>query len=794
MSVAKSHEPNPLVSSGPNSSLDFLRSRKLGRSASVSSPSVPLSVQRATRWSSNEDSILPVGTPTANFAKDSNYLDSSMPEKLRHPRNSQSISSIHEFNHYQQDQLASLQRLPDLNQRNPFVTFSSSFPTRSIAENFDFISAAPGANPSKNPNDLLNQTSNFQNSQITQSSLPIIPKISDSEPNKPVSKEMARQYQVKLASLFVWALVKDSFGILVSSTATTALSPKIGYSISDHSIINEEARFITFCEEILRVTELSESVIYMALRYVALYTQMKNEDPSSPGILLDEYASEFKVFVVGLIIANKTLEDNPYTNKTWSEVSKIPVEELTLHEREFLSIFSFRLLLNEKHYLEWKSEVVRFVEGYENYRERRRILESQKKAIESQKSSEPMYQNQSLYSSPLTYIPENWSQTPSTNQLAFSNQPPPGMDDLVWSKTAKLLNQVSNVTPVTTNDSRGSIKHKVLMSQTQPHKNAPFDTSMSSNFVNTLSSNGNLNNHVFSNVNFSKEDFDITSNRQLDSNSFSTNAGPLFTPYGINVQSNIQSSTPPRNPYSTSSTILHERLLAASERGYPQFHGFPLPHDEEADHVMLLSMMSLSQRESSATLSSLQPLLTLNRAPTPSYETYPVPGPYQGPTSYSNSNSQIELSTTDLPRYNQSYTSLHQIQIQYPPSRSTTPFTEFTEYTEESSLSSLSPDNRVYPIAFPGALPTLPFILPPPVEPQHNNIHALNNTSTTELSIVTGNTVMPKDEDSEFLPQYLPPKPLLPYSFAPRFDMFTGSWFDGYRPQRDWESAGTGGG
>ncbi|KAI6137202.1 hypothetical protein F5141DRAFT_1193542 [Pisolithus sp. B1] len=47
--------------------------------------------------------------------------------------------------------------------------------------------------------------------------------------------------------------------------------------------------------------------------------------------------SEFRIAVAALMMANKFLDDNTYTNKTWSEVSGIDLSEIHKMEREFLT-------------------------------------------------------------------------------------------------------------------------------------------------------------------------------------------------------------------------------------------------------------------------------------------------------------------------------------------------------------------------------------------------------------------------------------------------------------------------
>lgn len=55
----------------------------------------------------------------------------------------------------------------------------------------------------------------------------------------------------------------------------------------------------------------------------------------------------FKLFVLGLMMANKHLDDNTFLNKTWTEVTGIPLAELNLMERFYLRVCHFDLVPKE---------------------------------------------------------------------------------------------------------------------------------------------------------------------------------------------------------------------------------------------------------------------------------------------------------------------------------------------------------------------------------------------------------------------------------------------------------------
>ncbi|KAL8946592.1 MAG: hypothetical protein Q9222_007033 [Ikaeria aurantiellina] len=96
---------------------------------------------------------------------------------------------------------------------------------------------------------------------------------------------------------------------------------------------------------ILSTTQVSQNVILLALMFIY---RLKKLNPGVKGKL----GSEFRLFTVALMLGNKFLDDNTYTNKTWAEVSGISVQEIHIMEVEFLSNMRYTLYASD---LEWKA-------------------------------------------------------------------------------------------------------------------------------------------------------------------------------------------------------------------------------------------------------------------------------------------------------------------------------------------------------------------------------------------------------------------------------------------------------
>ncbi|EMD41468.1 hypothetical protein CERSUDRAFT_110040 [Gelatoporia subvermispora B] len=109
---------------------------------------------------------------------------------------------------------------------------------------------------------------------------------------------------------------------------------------------NVSQQFIRFMQKVLETTQVSQSVIVLSLHYVY---RMKARNPYTSG----QPGSEYRVAVAALMMANKFVDDNTYTNKTWSEVSGIDLAEINKMEREFLLGIEFGLYVDKSTYDSW---------------------------------------------------------------------------------------------------------------------------------------------------------------------------------------------------------------------------------------------------------------------------------------------------------------------------------------------------------------------------------------------------------------------------------------------------------
>ncbi|ORY02708.1 hypothetical protein K493DRAFT_254693, partial [Basidiobolus meristosporus CBS 931.73] len=117
-------------------------------------------------------------------------------------------------------------------------------------------------------------------------------------------------------------------------------------ALNTFSCSTSNAKFKSFCNTVFFTTEVSFYVAILALYYVY---RLKNQH----GLATETPGSEYFVFTVGLILANKYLDDSTFTNQSWASVSRIPLKEINRIEKEFLKGLNFRLHVTEKEFLLW---------------------------------------------------------------------------------------------------------------------------------------------------------------------------------------------------------------------------------------------------------------------------------------------------------------------------------------------------------------------------------------------------------------------------------------------------------
>ncbi|KAG5975610.1 hypothetical protein E4U55_007619 [Claviceps digitariae] len=117
-------------------------------------------------------------------------------------------------------------------------------------------------------------------------------------------------------------------------------------------------QFQKWVQNVLSTTQVTQNVIFLALLFIY---RLKMSTPQIKG----RAGSEYRLLTVALMLGNKFLDDNTYTNKTWAEVSCFAVQEIHVMEVEFLSNMRYNLLASKDEWEEWISKLSSFHEYYE---------------------------------------------------------------------------------------------------------------------------------------------------------------------------------------------------------------------------------------------------------------------------------------------------------------------------------------------------------------------------------------------------------------------------------------------
>nr|POF13955.1 meiotically up-regulated gene 80 protein [Quercus suber] len=109
---------------------------------------------------------------------------------------------------------------------------------------------------------------------------------------------------------------------------------------------------------ILSTTLVAQNVVLLALLFVYRLKKLNPTVKGKPG-------SEYRLLTVALMLGNKFLDDNTYTNRTWAEVSGINVGEVHIMEVEFLSNMKYCLFTSAEDWSQWQSLLGRFASFFD---------------------------------------------------------------------------------------------------------------------------------------------------------------------------------------------------------------------------------------------------------------------------------------------------------------------------------------------------------------------------------------------------------------------------------------------
>ncbi|KAF9897283.1 hypothetical protein BX616_005870 [Lobosporangium transversale] len=131
--------------------------------------------------------------------------------------------------------------------------------------------------------------------------------------------------------------------------------------LSESDIIQPKPMFRKFCLDVLSATLLSPSVVLLSLKYIQ---QLMINLKESNKIVNTGDGAEYRFFTGALILANKFLDDNTFTNKTWADITGMKIKDVNHLEMQFLNGIDFRLFTSSSHYSEWLANLTQFTGTY----------------------------------------------------------------------------------------------------------------------------------------------------------------------------------------------------------------------------------------------------------------------------------------------------------------------------------------------------------------------------------------------------------------------------------------------
>jgi hypothetical protein len=98
-----------------------------------------------------------------------------------------------------------------------------------------------------------------------------------------------------------------------------------------------------FVEKVLNQTRLPSSTVVLGVTYLAKRLSYETPDDQDPSAPLIPTTQLYEYLTISLLLANKFLDDNTFTNTSWSDISGIPRQDINVMERDWLRKLGYSL-------------------------------------------------------------------------------------------------------------------------------------------------------------------------------------------------------------------------------------------------------------------------------------------------------------------------------------------------------------------------------------------------------------------------------------------------------------------
>ena len=158
-------------------------------------------------------------------------------------------------------------------------------------------------------------------------------KAKEDKPNGGVAAHL--DYEMDVMANFVAEMAQRLY---VHQTAmSSSFIPNHDHRVSVNA--SPTSQFRKYVSQILASTRLPSSTIMLGLFYLSRRMKMvavNGDDTSSSGAV-------YRMLTTCLLLGSKFLDDNTFQNRSWAEVSSIPVQELNMMELQWLKGFNWEL-------------------------------------------------------------------------------------------------------------------------------------------------------------------------------------------------------------------------------------------------------------------------------------------------------------------------------------------------------------------------------------------------------------------------------------------------------------------
>ncbi|KAK4697663.1 hypothetical protein P7C71_g435, partial [Lecanoromycetidae sp. Uapishka_2] len=177
--------------------------------------------------------------------------------------------------------------------------------------------------------------------------------------------------------------------------------------------------FRKYVSQVLSSTRLPSSTIILGLYYLAKRMTLL----SINGTFNHGGGQVYRLLTIGLLLGSKFLDDNTFQNRSWSEVSNIPVSELNTMEVEWLAAIRWNMHINPEDpqgFLLWRQQWQTFLNGRANAMVDQSLLQSLKQTTLN--SDIRRQTSVTQRSSPLSGIPPPFADHSVSNAFKASLQ------------------------------------------------------------------------------------------------------------------------------------------------------------------------------------------------------------------------------------------------------------------------------------------------------------------------------------------------------------------------------------